>query len=65
MYQFDVADPMNPLGLLMAYAEAQLLPVVRGEGVNEEPESFHVRVSTARGCRDPQELCIRIRRQEA
>ena len=28
LYQFDTADPMNPLGLLMAYAEARVTPVV-------------------------------------
>ena len=28
LYQFDPKDPMNPLGLLMAYAEAKVLPVV-------------------------------------
>ena len=26
LFQFDKADPMNPLGLLMAYAEAQVTP---------------------------------------
>lgn len=28
VYQFDSADPMNPLGLLVAYAETQVKPVV-------------------------------------
>ena len=28
LYQFDKKDPMNPLGLLMAYAEAEVKPVV-------------------------------------
>ena len=28
LYQFDQADPMNPLGLLIAYAEKQVKPVV-------------------------------------
>ena len=28
LYQHDLADPMNPLGLLMAYAEAKVMPVV-------------------------------------
>ena len=28
LYQFDKNDPMNPLGLLMAYAEARVTPVV-------------------------------------
>lgn len=28
LYQYDLADPMNPLGLLVAYAEAHVLPVV-------------------------------------
>ena len=28
LYQFDQREPMNPLGLLMAYAEAQVTPVV-------------------------------------
>ena len=28
LFQFDKKDPMNPLGLLMAYAEAQVKPVV-------------------------------------
>ena len=28
LYQYDLADPMNPLGLLVAYAESQVLPVV-------------------------------------
>jgi len=28
LYQYDLADPMNPLGLLVAYAEANVLPVV-------------------------------------
>lgn len=28
LYQFDVADPMNPLGLLVAYAEKFIKPVV-------------------------------------
>jgi len=28
LYQQDVADPMNPLGLLMAYAENEVQPVV-------------------------------------
>lgn len=27
LYQYDLADPMNPLGLLVAYAEAHVLPV--------------------------------------
>ena len=28
LYQFDQRDPMNPLGLLMAYAETTIRPVV-------------------------------------
>eukprot|EP00931_Biecheleriopsis_adriatica_P005047 TRINITY_DN106610_c0_g1_i1.p1 TRINITY_DN106610_c0_g1~~TRINITY_DN106610_c0_g1_i1.p1 ORF type:complete len:829 (+),score=157.64 TRINITY_DN106610_c0_g1_i1:27-2513(+) len=28
LYQFDVSDPMNPLGLLVAYAEQAVKPVV-------------------------------------
>ncbi|CAE7554053.1 unnamed protein product [Symbiodinium pilosum] len=28
LYQFDSADPMNPLGLLIAYAESAVKPVV-------------------------------------
>ena len=28
LYQFDVADPMNPHGLLVAYAEGRVAPVV-------------------------------------
>ena len=28
LYQFDQRDPMNPLGLLMAYAEENVTPVV-------------------------------------
>merc|ERR1719482_2337170 len=28
LYQYDRTDPMNPLGLLLAYAEKQVLPVV-------------------------------------
>lgn len=28
LYQFDLADPMNPLGLLMAYEEAQVCCMV-------------------------------------
>ena len=28
LYQFDPKDPMNPLGLLMAYAEERVMPVV-------------------------------------
>merc|ERR1719169_243308 len=28
LYQHDQADPMNPLGLLVAYAEAEVKPVV-------------------------------------
>merc|ERR1740121_2047580 len=28
LYQFDLSDPMNPQGLLMAYAEAHVKPVV-------------------------------------
>lgn len=27
LYQQDLADPMNPLGLLIAYAEAHVKPV--------------------------------------
>merc|ERR1719409_230782 len=45
LYQFDPKDPMNPLGLLMAYAEAKVLPVVSdfdtftvgSKGVRYEP----------------------------
>ncbi|CAJ1407662.1 unnamed protein product [Effrenium voratum] len=45
LYQYDLADPMNPLGLLVAYAEAQVLPVVSdfdtflvgSEGMEYEP----------------------------
>ena len=29
LYQYDLADPMNPLGLLVAYAEAHVLPARR------------------------------------
>lgn len=29
LYQHDLADPMNPLGLLVAYAEQQVLPAGR------------------------------------
>lgn len=29
LYQYDLADPMNPLGLLVAYAEAHVLPAPR------------------------------------
>lgn len=28
LYQYDITDPMNPLGLLMAYAEKSVKPVV-------------------------------------
>jgi len=28
LYQFDVNEPMNPLGILMAYAENKVMPVV-------------------------------------
>ena len=45
LYQFDLADPMNPLGLLIAYSEAKVKPVcsdfdtftVGSRGVPYEP----------------------------
>ena len=37
LYQYDLADPMNPLGLLVAYAESLVLPAARRQGDSEGP----------------------------
>ena len=41
LYQFDLADPMNPLGLLMAYAEQKALRLA----FNAENCHFEIRSS--------------------
>lgn len=40
LYQYDLADPMNPLGLLVAYAEAHVLPAPRAVRDFVEVESW-------------------------